>query len=212
MPVKTSVFIRRAERDDLDTVVAWMEEPDFVRFLYGDPARSPKQIRERIVSMLGRSAVQAIPGGLYLVIDSVDYGPVGLLSLQNISWRNRACCLDLFVGHDKLRGHLASAVAFYCAMNYCFHELNLHRITAYIYSFNEASWQVLEKAGAVRELVLREHVARDGQIYDMYGYGLPREEYEAECAKHPRFVEGLMESMIEEQAKAQAARESENGS
>ena len=29
MPFKTDAIIRRAERDDLDTVVGWMSEPDF---------------------------------------------------------------------------------------------------------------------------------------------------------------------------------------
>ena len=54
MALKSKTFLRRAERDDLDTIVAWMEDPDFLEFLYGDPTRSPKQIREQIVSMLDK--------------------------------------------------------------------------------------------------------------------------------------------------------------
>ena len=56
MPFTTQTYIRRAERDDLDTVVRWMESPDFQYFLYGDPARSPRQVRDKIVAMLGRAA------------------------------------------------------------------------------------------------------------------------------------------------------------
>jgi RimJ/RimL family protein N-acetyltransferase len=191
MPIKTKTFIRRAERDDLDIVVSWMEDPDFLLFLYGDPARSPKQIREQIVSMLGRTTGQALPGGIYLMLDSTDDGPIGLFSLQHISWRNRSCSLDLYIGNKKYRGHLAASVAFYRVMGYCFDELNMHRVTAYIYSFNEACWNVFERVGAKRELTLREHVARDGKLYDVYGYGLLKHEFEDFRRKNPALVGGI---------------------
>jgi RimJ/RimL family protein N-acetyltransferase len=195
MAIRSKTFIRRAEREDLDTVVAWMEDADFQLFLYGDPARSPKQIREQIVSMLGRSSAQTVPGGLYLVIDSAEHGPLGLLSLQNISWRNRSCSVDLYMGKKEMRYRLTVAVSFYRAMQYAFEELNLHRVNAYIYAFNEASWRIFERMGAVRELTLPEHVARDGKLYDLYGYGLLRSEFTEFKENNPHIVEDLVESM-----------------
>jgi RimJ/RimL family protein N-acetyltransferase len=198
MAFESKAFLRRAGRDDLDTVAGWMEDPDFVLFLYGDPARSPRQIRETIVQMLGRSAGQSAPGAIYLIIDSEEYGAIGLLSLQNISWRNRSCSLDVYVGQKHLRNHTVAGIAFFRAMEYCFEELNLHRAGALILAFNERSWRIFEKAGAVRELVLPQHVARDGQLHDVYGYGLLRSEFEAFKAKHARSVENLMASMIED--------------
>jgi len=195
MAIRTKTLIRRAEREDLDTVVEWMEDPDFQLFLYGDPARSPKQIREQIVSMLGRSSAQTVPGGIYLIIDSPDHGPLGLLSLQNISWRNRSCSIDLYMGKKQMRHRLTAAVSFYRAMQYAFEELNLHRVNAYIYSFNEASWNILERMGAKRELTLRDHVAREGKLYDIYGYGLLRHEFDAFKKDNPHLVEDLVESM-----------------
>ncbi|MDQ1257363.1 MAG: hypothetical protein QG656_1967 [Candidatus Hydrogenedentes bacterium] len=188
MPVKTKIFIRRAEREDLDTIVSWMADADFAHFLYGDPARSPKQIREQIVTMLGRTAGNTMPGALYLVIDSEDHGPIGLLSLQNISWRNRACTVDLYMGAADLRNRFIAGFAAYRAIEYCFDELNLHRVGAYIYSFNSPSWRLFEKLNAVRELTMREHVARDGKLHDVYGYGLLRSEFEAFRKAHARFL------------------------
>ncbi|MBP8131657.1 MAG: GNAT family N-acetyltransferase [Candidatus Hydrogenedentes bacterium] len=173
-----TTFIRRADRDDLDIIVGWVEDPDFARFLYGDPARSPRQVREQIVSMLGRTASHTMPGGIYLVIDSKEQGPIGLLSLQHISWRNRCCSVDFYIGRKEFRSGLVAGMAAYRTLEYCFDELNLHRVQAYIYAFNRASWRLLEKTGAVRELTLREHVARDGALHDVYGYGLLRREFE----------------------------------
>lgn len=198
MPYKTETFIRRAERDDLDTVVRWMESPDFLYFLYGDPARSPRQVREKIVGMLGRATGHTMPGGIYLIVDSAKHGPIGLLSLQNISWRNRSCSIDLYLGQAQLRNKLITASAIYQALEYCFFELNLHRITAYIYSFNTASWRIFEKTGARRELTLKDHVVRDGQPHDLYCYGLLRPEFDALRARHAVAAEGFsLQAMIE---------------
>ena len=187
MAIKTEIFLRRAEREDLDTIVAWMEDPDFLHFLYGDPARSPRQVRERIVQMLGRSAGSAMAEGIYLIADSPADGPLGLVALQNISWRNRACSIDLYIGHKKLRGRMASAVAAFRAIEYAFDELNLHRISAFIYSFNRPSWRLMERVGATRELVLRDHIVRDGQFHEMYCYGLLRDEFHHFLATNRQF-------------------------
>ncbi|MDZ4857416.1 MAG: GNAT family N-acetyltransferase, partial [Candidatus Hydrogenedentes bacterium] len=160
MALKSSVFIRRADREDLETIVSWMEDPAFQRFLYGDPARSPKQIREQIVGMLGRSAARTLPGGIYFMADSKKYGPVGLFSVVNMSWRNRSCNIDSYICEDRRNG-MFSTVAFYRVLEYCFHVLNMNRINIYIYGFNTRSWRIFELTGAKQELVLREHVARD---------------------------------------------------
>ena len=216
MPIRTNVYLRRAEREDLDTVVDWMEDPDFLHFLYGDPARSPKRIREQIVGMLGRTGGNTMPGGLYFIIDSADYGPIGLISVQQISWRNRSCSIDTYIGNKKLRAGFASAVALYRALEYVFHELNMHRVSLVVYSFNSASWRLVERSGAVRELVMREHVPRDGELHDMFGYGILRSEFDTlreEVAE--RFPEMLLEANkhAQEQAEAKAeAQTAENGS
>lgn len=179
MPYRTDTWLRRADRDDLDVVLRWMEDREFQHFLYGDPAQSQRQIRERIIMMLGRTAAQTMPSAVYLIIESGKDGPLGMLSLQNISWRNRSCGLDIFIGDPARRAGIGAAVAVYRALEYCFDELNLHRVNAFIYAFNTASWRIFERAGARRELVLEKHVLRDGELHDGYAYGLLREEFNA---------------------------------
>jgi RimJ/RimL family protein N-acetyltransferase len=207
MSFKTDAYIRRAERDDLDTVVAWMEEPDFQHFLYGDPSQSPRQVRERIVLMLGRGVGHTMPGGVYLLIDSPSAGPIGLVSLQNISWRNRSCSIDLYIGMKHLRSRTVTAIAVYRSLEYCFDELNLHRVGAYIYAFNTASWRIFELAGAKRELSLARHVLRDGELHDVYGYGLLREEFDGVRRARPRAAGFSLQEMI----KTLAAEAPESG-
>jgi RimJ/RimL family protein N-acetyltransferase len=209
MAWKTDLYLRRAEREDLDTVVGWMEDPDFLRFLYGDPTRSPKQVREQIISMLGRTVGHTMPGSIYLIIDSPERGPVGLISLQNISWRNRSCSMDLYIGAKDLRAGLAAGFSAYRAFEYCFDELNMHRVSTFIYGFNSKSWRLMERSGAKRELVLTEHVARDGKLYDMYAYGMLRSDFERMREEWDAKGKGKnLADMIEAQREAAAAAES----
>ena len=177
MALKSSVFIRRADRDDLDTIVSWMEDPEFQRFLYGDPARSPKQIREQIVGMLGRTNPTMAPLAVFCMADSKKLGPVGLFQVVNISWRNRSCNLDSFIC-EKRRNSFHGSVAFYRMLDYCFTVLNMYRVNIFIYGFNARSWRVFEFSGAPRELLLRDHIARDWRLFDMYGYGVLRDDFE----------------------------------
>lgn len=204
MALKSSVFIRRADREDLETIVGWMEDPAFQRFLYGDPARSPKQIREQIVGMLGRASARALPMGIYFMADSAKYGPVGLFSVVGMSWRNRSCNIDSYICEQRRNG-MFGTVAFYRVLEYCFHVLNMHRINIYIYGFNTRSWRLFELTGAKQELVLRDHVARDGQLFEMYGYGLIRPEFDTLREWFTRRFKGIELATMIEDLKEQAA-------
>jgi RimJ/RimL family protein N-acetyltransferase len=206
-----SVYIRRADREDLDTVVAWMEDPDFVHFLYGDATRSPRRIREQIASLLGRSNPGTVPHAVYLILDSEEYGPVGFAAVGNISWRNRSCSIDTYIGKKELRVGMVAAVNFARVMEYCFYELNLHRVNMFVYAFNSRSWRIVELSGAKRELTLKNHVSRDGKLYDMYGYGLLRCEYEELRKKAVKRFDGasLEDMMAKQRAKGMEAEAAE---
>jgi RimJ/RimL family protein N-acetyltransferase len=129
-------------------------------------------------------AGQAMPAAVYLLIESKGDGLLGMVSLQNISWRNRSCNLDVYVGVKQKRNGTVAALAVYRALEYAFDELNLHRINAFIYGFNKPSWRIFEKAGAVREMTLEKHVMREGALYDAYGYGLLMEEFDDVRRRH----------------------------
>ncbi len=192
----SNTFLRRADREDLEKLVAWMEDEEFNYFLYGDPARSPRLIREQIVGYLGKSASAVVPSGIYLLIDGPN-GPIGLVSFQNISWRNRSCNIDVYISKEH-RGHMSTGIGVYRALEYAFDELNLHRVSAVIYSFNTLSWKFFEFIGAVRELVLKDHILRDGKWYDVFVYGLLDREFNEWRDKHGKTIQELtLQKMIE---------------
>jgi [ribosomal protein S5]-alanine N-acetyltransferase len=66
------------------------------------------------------------------------------------------------------KGIMTHAVRF--IVDWAFRELELHRISAEPYASNPASHRVLEKAGFIREGILRSSVFKDGKILDQYLY------------------------------------------
>jgi hypothetical protein len=84
----------------------------------------------------------------------------------------------------------------------------MHRINIYIYGFNTRSWRNFELSGAKRELVLKQHVSRDGELYDLYGYGLLRSEFEELRDMFQKKFKGIdLATMIEDLRQAPAAAE-----
>jgi ribosomal-protein-alanine N-acetyltransferase len=66
------------------------------------------------------------------------------------------------------KGIMTDAVQF--LTTWAFRELKLHRLSAEPYDTNTASHRVLEKAGFIREGVLRSSVFKDGKILDQFIY------------------------------------------
>jgi [ribosomal protein S5]-alanine N-acetyltransferase len=66
------------------------------------------------------------------------------------------------------KGIMVQAVQF--LTSWAFLDLKLHRISAEPYVSNPASHRVLEKAGFIREGVLRSSAFKDGNIIDQYLY------------------------------------------
>ena len=78
---------------------------------------------------------------------------------MNIGWRNRTCNVDTYVV-ERIRNSFISTISFYRAIEYCFQELNMHRINLFVYAFNTRSWRIIEKKSqAKRELELHKQVA-----------------------------------------------------
>jgi RimJ/RimL family protein N-acetyltransferase len=71
------------------------------------------------------------------------------------------------------RGIMTAAVR--ALTDHAFAHFDLCRVHAAVFAWNPASMRVLEKAGYVREGVLRRAVVKDGQVLDQVLYAIVRE-------------------------------------
>ncbi|MGD2165946.1 MAG: GNAT family protein, partial [Anaerolineae bacterium] len=103
---------------------------------------------------------------------------VGTLQLDGIVWAHKVCGIGLAIGSRENWSHGYGYEAAQLGLTFAFDELNLHRVTATVFSYNERSIALLEKLSFQREGVFREFLERDGERHDMLLYGLLRPEWD----------------------------------
>jgi ribosomal-protein-alanine N-acetyltransferase len=111
-------------------------------------------------------------GGAIFAICLANGLLIGAVSLNRSGRFNRAE-LGYWIGPEYWNsGYCTEAVK--AILNYGFHELGYHKISARHFVGNPASGRVMQKAGMVREGVLRDEVVKDGRYVAVELYGIVR--------------------------------------
>ena len=100
---------------------------------------------------------------------------IGTCQLLNVNWRHRNAELQIRIGDTACRGRGLGAEAVRLLCDFGFADLNLHRIYLHVFATNNRAIGAYEKAGFVREGLLRQAAYIDGQWVDVVLMGLIRE-------------------------------------
>jgi len=107
---------------------------------------------------------------------------IGFLHIAQIEAEHQRCKIGIVIGDKRHWGRGYGSEGIACAVQYCFSQWPINRISAETYAINPGSARMLEKVGFVREGVLRESVLKGGQFVDEYLYGLLRADWAARNA------------------------------
>jgi RimJ/RimL family protein N-acetyltransferase len=175
----TRVRLTALTPDDLPTIARWHEDAEFQRLYDARPAR-PRSEAE-----LGRwlEELQNDKNTIAFAVRPLDGdGIIGTVELDGILWAHGVCGIGIAIGDRANWGKGYGSDATRLALSFAFDELNLHRVTATVFSYNERSIALLEKLGFQREGTYREFLQRDGRRYDMLLYGLLNREWRSQLA------------------------------
>uniref|UniRef100_A0A7C4S054 N-acetyltransferase n=1 Tax=Fervidobacterium pennivorans TaxID=93466 RepID=A0A7C4S054_FERPE len=89
---------------------------------------------------------------------------------------NRNAYITFYVA-PQYRGKGIGKLMLRKALEFAFKELNLHRITAEVYEYNERSLRLLESSGFKKEGILKEAKYHDGRYWDIIVMGLMEEDW-----------------------------------
>ncbi|NUM52511.1 MAG: GNAT family N-acetyltransferase [Candidatus Hydrogenedentes bacterium] len=170
--------LRRPERADLDVLVDWMGDAEFRRFLFGDSEEKALPIGQQMLGVLG--SAMALPTGTlgHLLIEDPATGPVGIVLVQELMWRNRTCFVAVYLAASR-RTNDGVEAAVRGVIAYCFDEMNLHRAGLKVESDQTDFISACERIGFKREFTMPNHAQRDGKGVDVIGFGMLRSEYDA---------------------------------
>jgi len=113
----------------------------------------------------------------YIIVEKESKKPIGITSLINIDYKNRnaECIID--IGDKESWGKGYGAETMKLLLDLGFLEMNLHRISLRVFSFNSRAIKLYEKLGFQQEGRSRESIFRDGKWHDIIHMSILQSEY-----------------------------------
>lgn len=169
------IYLRLMDREDTDSVVAWRNRDDVrKRFIYQAPfTREGHEDWIRTMVETGK-VVQMI------ICDLGTDRPLGSVYVRDIDRQHHKAEYGIFIGEAAARGRGVGTAAARLMLRYCFEEEGLHRIYLRAFADNAQAIRSYEKAGFVREGLLKDDVCIDGRYRDIVWMAAVRREGTAE--------------------------------
>ena len=157
------VRLRAFERGDADANHAFMNDYATLRgMMSGIPFPSSFDDENRwLDQQSGYSR-----GEYQFAVEDFEGDLVGRCGTIRVDWKNRVAELAIMIGTPyRGRGYGREAMRLLC--DFCFNEMNLHKLKVTVFAFNEAAVRCYESNGFVREGCLKEEIFRDGAYRDV---------------------------------------------
>lgn len=160
--------------EDIKIIIGWYEDGSFSRYFDVMPS-SPKTEEQITKEIKGQ---QEGKNSFAFAIRSILTEEIlGYIELDGIIWNQGVATVGIGLGNNSDRGKGYGKEALRLIQAFAFKELNLHRLQLNVISYNQGAISAYEKVGFKREGTYREFVNRDGRRWDLYLYGLLRQEY-----------------------------------
>lgn len=168
------IYFKKMTPEDVDIYHRWRNDMEVMRstspFLDIYDFEETKEFVNKII--LGSNSSKS-----YIIVEKKSDTPIGITPLINIDYKNRnaECIID--IGDKNFWGKGYGTEALRLLLDYAFLELNLHRVSLRVFSFNDKAIKLYEKIGFKKEGESRESIFRDGKWHSIIHMGILQSEY-----------------------------------
>ena len=157
------IRLRAFEAGDLDAEHAFVNDYDtLLDMMGGIPFPSSMGDEQQWISQ----QTSYTRGEYQFAIEDAEGYLVGRCGVTRLDWKNRVGELAIMIGAPyRGRGYGKEAMALLC--DFCFQEMNLHKLKVSVLAFNKAAIRCYERCGFVREGVLKGEIFRRGAYQDV---------------------------------------------
>jgi len=167
------VTLRAIERNDLELLHKWSNDPEINYMLGGWHFPSSMQDQEKWFTSLSLGS-----NNQKFAIDTPELGLIGMANLVDINWKDRNAFHGMLLGDKETRGKGYGIDTVMTINRYAFEELGLMRMNTTIISCNEPSIGVYtKKCGWIIEGIKKNHYFRKNQWWDETIVGITKEDY-----------------------------------
>ncbi|MEO8252567.1 MAG: GNAT family protein [Chloroflexota bacterium] len=176
------VYLRPAERDDIDLFVRWFSDAETTRYLAMRAPFSRAMEEKWFDSMLEQQGKRSYH---FVVCLLADGRPIGTAGFHDVNQEDGHASFGISIGEkaEWSKGYGTDALRAIC--DFGFGQLRLERIELDVYQPNKRAQRSYEKAGFVTEGTLRHALFSDGRHHDVIRMSLLRDEWEAQPRPRP---------------------------
>ena len=158
----------------------WGRNTTFHRLLDTDPQRlySSKSIEKEMEKDFEKMAQGGLPDGFFFNIRALPEDRfIGFVGLWGLDWPNGDSVVSIGLGEPGYWGKGYGTEAMQLTLRYAFTELNLNRVTLYVFDYNARAIRSYQKAGFQLEGCIKGLIQRDGQRSDVNSMGVLRQDW-----------------------------------
>ena len=180
------VSINYIDDNTIDKICDWRNQ-DFVRTkMFARHIISLKEHRDYI-DMVRKDDKRDM---FVLYIDDV---PFGVIQYKLYTSGNYVICGNYLINEADQDKGLGTMLVFF-QNDIVFKYTECNKIYSEVLSYNKAALSINKKIGGVQEGILRQQVHMDGKYYDIYCFGLLREEWTAIKNKYEKYIYDSIEN------------------
>lgn len=160
----------------------WTHDSEFMRMMDTAPARplSAAVVRKQYEKL--EKQIEENKNLYHFMIHArEDDRLIGTAQINRIEWANGNAFVRLGIGAAQDRGKGYGTQALHLLLRIAFAELNLFRVSAMVPEYNESALALLKKFGFVQEVCRRKALERDGRRWDLYIFGLLKDEWQGQA-------------------------------
>ena len=155
---------------DLQTLMYWRMLPGVTKYMYTEP--------QLTIEMQNKwfEGINNDPTCKHWII-KLENKKIGIVNLTNIDTQNSRCSWGHYIADPLLRGKGIGRILEYNIYDYVLLELKLNKLMVEILAFNEHAISLHEKCGSQIEGILRQHIKKGNNYYDLVVMGILREKW-----------------------------------
>lgn len=166
--------LRKMTKEDTTLYHKWRNDLDVMHYTNPYLDVYPLEVTEAFINhvILGSETAKS-----YIILEKENETPIGILSLIQIDYKNRnaECIID--IGEKEYWGKGYGREGLKLLLDYAFYEMNLHRVSLKVFSFNDRAIRLYTKIGFQQEGNSRQSLFRDGTWHDIVHMGILQKEY-----------------------------------
>lgn len=166
------INLSKIKKEDMEYIYRWFSDDKFLKYYdYYPPVPLSKEEIDKIFNDYensNKSKVFAV---------RLDNTIIGVAGFDDIIEENKVATLFIGLGNKNERRKGYGSEAMKLLLEYGFNDLSFHRIQLNVLEFNVGAIFLYEKFGFKKEGIFREFVLRDGKRYNLFLYGLLRDEW-----------------------------------